>query len=519
MTALDAAEARLAGLERDANLAWWDMACDATDAHSQAAEAASAALEHALADPELAAAAVPVDDSPLERRRAEVLGLMTAGRRRPPALIDRIVGLETELMGIHSRYRATDGAQELDAAAVDRVLQASTDLAERERVWTSARGVGAAAAEPLRELVRLRNEAAQALGHRDHYAMSLALDELDEQRLYGMLDDLEARLGPVWEAERERIAAERRVALGLAADAPLMPWHLVDLCGQEPPSAGPDPLADAIADVDPLASAAAYFADLGHPMDGVIARSDVAPRPGKDQHAFMMHVDRRGDVRTLLNLAPTVRWLETTLHELGHAAYELALDPGLPWLVRDPAHILATEAIAMLHGRAGRDAAFLERYAGVPADVARDPANAATLRRGLVVLAQWVQVMARFERALYADPDRDLDRIWWDLVERHQGIRRPDPVPVDAWASKIHLAVAPVYYHNYLLGEVLASQITAWTRAETGAATPAADPGRGGPRIAERLLRPGRSERWDRLVERATGAPLGVDAFIVDAAG
>ena len=75
MTTVDAAEARLAALETTANLAWWDMACEATDATSAAAEAASAAYEHALADPELAA--IPVDD-----RRAEVLHLMTAGDRK-----------------------------------------------------------------------------------------------------------------------------------------------------------------------------------------------------------------------------------------------------------------------------------------------------------------------------------------------------------------------------------------------------------------------------------------------------
>ena len=277
---------------------------------------------------------------------------------------------------------------------------------------------------------------------------------------------------------------------------------------------GEDPLEAVIGEVDALGSAARYFSDLGADVDGVIARSDVVPRPGKDQHAFMMHVDRAGDVRVLMNLAPTVRWLETTLHELGHAIYELELAADLPWLLRSPAHILTTEAIAMLHGRRGRDPEFLERYAGVEPAVARHPANAATLRRGLLILAAWVQVMARFERALYADPDGDLDRLWWDLVEQYQGIPRPaEPVP-GAWASKIHLAIAPVYYHNYLLGEILASQIEEWTKRELGVASPAADAARVGPLIAERFLRGGASERWDRLVEQATGTPLEIAAFV-----
>ncbi len=517
MSDLVAAERRLAELETAANLAWWDMACDATDQASAAAEQASAALEHALADPAVAAAAVPVAATPLEERRAEVLRLMTAGRQRPTELIDRIVGLETELMGAHSRYRASIDGRELNAAAVDRVLAESIDLEERRAVWISARGVGSEVASALRELARLRNEGAQAIGYRDHYAMSLALDELDEDRLYGMFDALHEALAPAWAAERASIEAQRRDALGLADDAPFQPWHMIDTFGQEAPSVGDDPLDPVIAGVDALAASTRYFADLGHDVEAVIARSDVLPRAGKDQHAFMMHVNRRGDIRILLNLAPTVRWLETTLHELGHAIYEEALDPDLPWLLRDPAHILMTEAMAMLHGRRGRDPEFLERYAGVPADEARHPTNAATLRRGLLILAAWVQVMTRFERAFYADPDGDLDGIWWDLVERYQGIPRPADAVANAWASKIHLAVAPCYYHNYLMGEILASQVEEWTERETGVSSPAANPVVVGPLIAARLLRPGASIRWDRLIERATGTPLSIDAFVRDA--
>ncbi len=518
MTTLPEAENRLALLETTANLAWWEMSCDATEAASNAAETASAAYEHALADPAVAAAAVALDGSEVERRRAEVLRLMTAGRQRPPELIDRIVGLETELMGTHSRYRASVDGRELDAAAVDGVLTDSTDLAERQAVWTSARRVGAEVADGLRELARLRNEAARAAGYRDHYAMALALDELDEDRLYAMFDALHEALAPAWGSERAAIEAQRRDVLGLAPDVLFQPWHMIDVFGQDAPSVGADPLDPVIGAVDVLGASSRYFADLGHDVEGVIARSDVLPRAGKDQHAFMMHVDRSGDIRVLLNLAPTVRWLETTLHELGHAIYELSLDPELPWLLRDPAHILTTEAMAMLHGRRGRDPEFLERYAGLPAEAARHPTNAATLRRGLLILAAWVQVMTRFERAFYAEPDGDLDMVWWDLVEQYQGIPRPlAPVP-SAWASKIHLAVAPCYYHNYLMGEILASQVEEWTERETGAGSPAANPAAVGPLIREHLLRPGASLRWDRLVEQATGAPLGIDAFVRDTA-
>ena len=69
--------------------------------------------------------------------------------------------------------------------------------------------------------------------------------------------------------------------------------------------------------------------------------------------------------------------------------------------------------------------------------------------------------MTNFERQLYADPDADLDTLWWDLVERYQQVRRPDGRHEPDWASKIHLAAAPVYYQNYLYGELFASQLDA----------------------------------------------------------
>jgi peptidyl-dipeptidase A len=114
-------------------------------------------------------------------------------------------------------------------------------------------------------------------------------------------------------------------------------------------------------------------------------------------------------------------------------------------------------------------------------------------------------VMTNFERQLYADPGADLDTLWWDLVERYQQVRRPDDRHEPDWASKIHLAAAPVYYQNYLYGELVASQLQATldARAEGVVDEPAA-----GRLLVDEVFRPGASLRWDRLVERATGEPL-----------
>ena len=86
-------------------------------------------------------------------------------------------------------------------------------------------------------------------------------------------------------------------------------------------------------------------------------------------------------------------------------------------------------------------------------------AVARAIRGQLLVQTRWCLVMCHMERALYRDPSQDLDRLWWDLVERFQGLTRPEGRSGPDWASKIHFSVAPVYYHNYMLGEMMTSQL------------------------------------------------------------
>ena len=79
-----------------------------------------------------------------------------------------------------------------------------------------------------------------------------------------------------------------------------------------------------------------------------------------------MHVDRKGDVRILANIKPNDKWMATMLHECGHAVYDKYLDVNLPYILREPAHILSTEAIALLMGRLETDPDWLIMYAGAP---------------------------------------------------------------------------------------------------------------------------------------------------------
>ena len=530
MAAVDAhrivgeAEQALAPLEQAYYETEWDLAHDSSDANADRSEQANIAYQRALADEGLAARAEQAasamaqatdDQDAVVARQAELLRLTTAGARRSEDEIVRIAGLETTLNTVYARYRGSLDGRELSNNEIELILATSRDAVERRGAWEAAKSVGARVDADLRQLVHLRNDAARRLGYRDHYAMSIELQEIDEQWLFASLDELVAGVDDAWASERAVLDRELRERAGLAAgEGPLEPWFQFDMFAQEPVPSAVDPLGEAIADVDIVGSARAYYTALGFDIESILARSDLEPRDGKHQHAFMVNIDRRTDIRISCNNVQTPRWLETTLHELGHAVYEASIDPSLPWLLATGAHIAVHESSSMLHGRRYRDPHFLTRFAGVAPSVAESPANAVSERRHLLTLTMWVQVMARFERALYADPDGDLGTLWWDLVERYQRVRRPDgPRPHD-WATKMHLAQAPVYYHNYLLGEVIVSHLEEWLERETGSSSPAAEPEQSGRLLRERYYRSGSLQRWDALIAQATGEPLTMAPFI-----
>jgi len=161
----------------------------------------------------------------------------------------------------------------------------------------------------------------------------------------------------------------------------------------------------------------------------------------------------------------------------------------------------------MLMGRLPRDPAWLIDVAGVDADdVAALAERLREARRAaLLVFARWVLVMTTFERRLYADPDGDLDALWWELVEHFQLVRRPPGRAAPDWAAKIHLAAAPVYYQNYLYGELFASQLAATLDARAGGIV---DREEAGALLVRDVFAPGASLRWDELIRRATGELL-----------
>jgi peptidyl-dipeptidase A len=293
------------------------------------------------------------------------------------------------------------------------------------------------------------------------------------------------------------------------AVADLGPWHYQDPFFQEAPASEAD-LDAFYQGKDMEAIATAFFGEMGLPAKAMLARSDLYERPGKNQHAFCTHIDRSGDIRTLCNLSQTAQSMGTLCHELGHGTYDDGLSPDLPWVLRGASHGLTTEGIAILMEYFPRKGRWLETYVGAdPAAAARAEALSAHSQAVAdLVSVRWFLVMSWFERELYANPDQDVNKLWWDLAERFQRVKRPAGRNAPDWAAKIHTALWPVYYHLYPLGAVAASMWRAVMRESYPlAADGLADPAFGA-YLREEVFAPGARVNWEQLLANSTGEPL-----------
>jgi peptidyl-dipeptidase A len=510
-------ESEIEEVETRFHTAYWDAQTASTSEHTRRRVELEVQVRELKGDPARFKAVEDALQADLHdgtlRRQLEVLRLSMTSNQMDEDRRTRLVDISSAVESDFATYRPTIGGKTLSDNDIEHVLRTSDDENLRRDVWDASKEIGAVVADRVRELARIRNSVALDLGHADFYSMALALQELPEEWLFGLLADVEKLTDEPFRSWKGELDDRLRARFGAKE---IRPWHYADPFFQQLPEDGRVCLDRLFGDSDASELARRTFHEWGIDLSGVMQASDLHPRADKSQHAFCLDVSRSGkDVRILANIVPGERWIEVMLHESGHAAYDVSIDGRLPYLLRRPTHTFVTEAAAILSGRLSRDPEWLVRIAGI--DSAKVEAVADDLLRArrahMLLFARWALVVCHFERELYRDPEADLDARWWELVERLQLIAPPSDRMAPDWAAKVHVATAPAYYQNYLLGELLASQLRATCEQECGGFVGKRE---AGTLLVERLFLPGALLRWDALIEEATGGSLKADEFAAD---
>lgn len=372
--------------------------------------------------------------------------------------------------------------------------------------WVQARADDdfAAFAPHLEAVVALNREQAGYFGYSDD-PYDAVLDRFEEgattAQVRGLFDALQAELVPIARAIRE----EGR------------------------------PIDDAILHRDyPVLAQQAYARELAQSVGYDLDRGHI----GTAVHPFAASFGR-GDCRI------TTRWYPDflgaavfgTLHECGHAMYEQGTDPAF---ARSPLgrgassglHESQSRTMENLVGRSrgfwaarfgALQAAFPSALADVDADgfyravnkVASTPirveADELTYNLHIVLRFELEQAMLRGDLAV-----ADLPGAWNDRLEALLGIRPPSDR--EGVLQDVHWTRPSFgYFPTYALGNLIAAQLCEAATADDPAV--AEGLGAGSPAalwswLGEHVHRHGKVYKPAELVERATGRPLGVEAFV-----
>ncbi|HYK72349.1 MAG TPA: M2 family metallopeptidase [Pseudoneobacillus sp.] len=442
----------------------------------------------------------------VERRQLFLLLTSMEDNQLPEEIIADLSKRSSDLNLLFNTFTPEVDGKKYSANEIRDTLINSTDQELRKKVWYASKEVGKVVEKDLLDLVKKRNEAAKLLGYENHYQMSFDLQELDREEVFSIFQDLIKQSDDAYRSMKKELDESLAAKFGIKPSE-IRPWHYVDPFFQEAPPSDKTNLDPFFKGKEILQLTTDTFQAMGIEVSDLYEKSDLYPREKKNPTAFCSDIDREGDVRVLCNLEDDAYWMDTNLHEFGHAAYFKYVDANLPFILRTCSHTLTTEAIAMMFGKMSRDPRWLGQF------LKMDELKLSSLKPELekyqqlsmLIAARWIITFVFFEKELYENPDQDLNALWWKMVNEIQLVTPPDSTDQPDWAAKIHFTLAPVYYQNYLLGELMAAQLLRYIETSI---SPEFFTKATGDMLLNQYFKSAALYNWNEKISRITGEKL-----------
>lgn len=396
------------------------------------------------------------------------------------ATVKQKIKAETEATEKLYGYTFSLNGKNVTPNDIDRILREERNLSQRLAAWNCSKEVGVGLRQPLTELRTLRNKTVQGLNYPDYFSYQVADYEMSADEMMALLRKINGEIYPLY---RElHTFARYELAKTYGQQVPdMLPAHwLPNRWGQD----WSDIVTVEGIDLDQIMKAKKYdsawvvqqaeryYMSMGFDKlpDVFWAKSSLYPLPAgaaykKNNHASAWHMDLGSDVRSLMSVEPNARWYETTHHELGHIYYYMQYSsPDVPFVLREGANRAYHEALGTMFGMAAMQKPFLTNIGLIEKDTKTDTIRT-LLKEALryVVALNWqAGTMSEFEYELYSKnmPESQLNKRWWEIVQREQGIVPPAERGenyCDA-ATKTHIIDDPAQYYDYALSTVLMFQ-------------------------------------------------------------
>lgn len=466
-----------------------------------------------------------------------------------PQVVDARVAAESRQSSVQDSFvycvdkgagKSVGCARPLTANDIDRVLQKSTDLVERQRFWTASKEIGVPLKDGLATLQKLRNQVAREMGFSSFFALQVADYGMTVAEMRALTQGFVKDSRPLYDALH--LWTRRELAKRYKQPVPtgVLPAHwLNNRWSQNWPGLAPG------VDLDPLfkgktpqwivEQAERFYTSMGFAkLPGTFwQKSDLYPVPAgdkrqKNSHASAWHMDYAEDVRSLMSVEADSRWFGTAHHELGHIYYYQSYTrPEVPVVLRSGANRAFHEGIGELISIAAGQEPYLREQGILPADQKIDPIafllNEA-LDHSIAFLPWSAGVMTEFEYELYENdlPPAKWQATWWRLAAQYQNVEPPtadrltDPLLCDA-CTKTHINDDPAQYYDYAIATVLKYQLHEYIATKILKQDPHSCNYYGHKEVGDwlrKILQKGQTEDWRKVLQEATGEPLSTRAMV-----
>jgi peptidyl-dipeptidase A len=475
--------------------------------------------------------------SSLIQRQIEILYRLYLPYQVAQPLRELINSLETDLeREFHLTRVIVQGAELEIEQAYKRLLHSSVSE-ERQEYWEALLRSLRPLEQKFRQLVLLRNQAAQDLGFRDYFDMLLSINGANKGEFSTLLDDLESQSSLPFARMMSETAETLASLYGVPTDR-IRPWHYPNPFFLNKSMAICSGMNDLFEVRDPIRIGLDFFKALSIDLTPVVQRSDLYGKTARESGAFRILVNRQYDyslllkpitrwegpkdydVRIVMNVAPDAASMSDVLHLMGHAAYFENIDNKLPYVLRQEASQDVSEGVAIFFGGLVTDPGWLASFlgaSGVELLVHQADIRHCSIFEQLAYLRQKL-CRLRFEQALYENPNQDLSALWRRMMERFQRLKTPPGWDNPDYLYDIDpLIDSPVYNRHFIYAFLLCAQIRHYLEAHCAQRYNGIDcfdwPAVGR-FFTERLFSPGAKYPWTQLVEMATGEKLNPAYFL-----
>lgn len=443
------------------------------------------------------------DPSTLEWRAAKILHNLFKKfhyTEKANQVFEKIEKLEVKLGDVLNKHRSTLDDKEAPATTIRNILNENPDREMRKKAFVARTQVNRHLVENgFLDLIDLRKEFAALCGFDNFVAFRLDADELTPE----IFTDWHALAAK----EKARVQeSQNQWAQKIIKEDTYMPWDMAYIANQICPANNFK--VDIGNFFDPIEKT---FSAYGFEISKLNLTYDVFPRKNKSEWGYSFTIYPGKDSRVLANVANKFHYYNVLLHETAHGVHFLSLNQDEKVFNQGVSGIVA-EGFANFFGDLSYSEVFQNQIFNE---------NLSSISEQFRNLKSYLKLSRTdsinnilFDQQFYNEDLKSLDDIHqlkWKFSKEILGQEPYSDEPL--WGYTIHHTVAPVYLHNYLLGDLMCEKMQNVFQKRTGLAVEKA-PLEFGKFWREEILGPSGKLPFLKLYEKFCGEPLKLGSFL-----